>query len=120
MPRRMTLPKKKEDIEKIVEEVQSSHAHEHDHHHHHHHHHAELDELLTVLELLLDSVNANVDALSSRVSRNSLEIARIYKILGHIVAYLAATSEEQKRQHLEAAIAELGVRKTIASASSPN
>ena len=123
MPRkkkRMDLPKTKKDLEKIVEEVQASHAHEHEHHHHHHHHHAEIDELLTVLELLLDSLNANVDALSSRVSRNSMEIARIYKILGHIVAYLASTSEDQRRKHLESAIRELGVITAVATVPSSN
>jgi len=98
---RMTLPKKKDDIEKIVREVEESHAHDH-HHHHHHHHHGELDELLAVLELLIDSMKASIDTLDARVSRNSYEIARLYKILGHLVAYLARG--EDARKHLEEAI----------------
>ncbi|MCE4624671.1 MAG: hypothetical protein F7C35_02245 [Desulfurococcales archaeon] len=101
--KRMTLPKKKEDIEKIVDEIHSEEAHAHEHHHHHHHH-AEIDELLTVLELLIDSLNANIETLNSRVSRNSYEIARLYKILGHIVGYLASDSAEDKRRHLESAL----------------
>jgi len=99
--RRMTLPKKKDDIEKIVEEVQSREIEEH-HHHHHHHHHAESDELLAVLELLVDSLNANIEILNSRVQRNTYEIARIYKVLGHILAYLAGG--ENARKHLEEAM----------------
>lgn len=106
--KRLTLPKKKDDIQKIVEEVEETHAHEH--HHHHHHHHGEVDELLAVLELLVDSLNANINTLSSRVSRNSYEIARIYKILGHLVAYLASEGEERV-EHLRSAIRLLAPQK---------
>jgi len=106
--KRMTLPKKKEDIEKIVEEVQSSHAHEE---HHHHHHHGEVDELLAVLELLIDSLNANIETLNSRVSRNSYEIAKIYKILGYIVAYLASKNSDEAKQYLKEALNLLSTRK---------
>ncbi|MCE4627937.1 MAG: hypothetical protein F7C34_02145 [Desulfurococcales archaeon] len=105
--KRLTLPKKKDDIQKIVEEVEETHAHEH---HHHHHHHGEVDELLAVLELLIDSLNANINTLSSRVSRNSYEIARIYKILGHLVAYLASEGEERV-EHLRSALRLLSPQK---------
>ncbi len=100
--RRMSLPKKKEDIEKIVEEINEAHGH--DHHHHHHHHHGEIDELLTVFELLIDSMNAQIETLNSRVSRNSLEIARLYKIIGHLLAYIASDEDDEKRLHLERAL----------------
>jgi chromosome segregation ATPase len=113
---RMTLPKKKEDLEKIVEEVQQAEAHDH-HHHHHHHHAGEIDELLTVLELLVDSLNAQIETLQSRVSRNSYEIARLYKILGHILSYLVASDEKEKLMHLEEALSLLSPRKSLKETS---
>ncbi len=96
----MTLPKKADDLQKIVEEVEESHPHDH---HHHHHHHGEIDELLLVLELLVDSINANVNTLSSRVTQNSYEIARLYKILAYLVKALASDSDEEKEKHLQEA-----------------
>ncbi|MCE4608983.1 MAG: hypothetical protein F7C36_01200 [Desulfurococcales archaeon] len=100
--KRMTLPKKAEDIHQIVQEVEESHAH--DHHHHHHHHAGDLDELLLVLELLIDSINANVNNLSSRVTQNSYEIARLYKILSYLVKAIATEDPAEKKQILEKAI----------------
>ena len=101
--KRMTLPKKAEDIHQIVQEVEESHAHDH-HHHHHHHHAGDLDELLLVLELLIDSINANVNNLSSRVTQNSYEIARLYKILSYLVKAIATEDPAEKKQILEKAI----------------
>ncbi len=99
--KRMTLPKKAEDIHQIVQEVEESHAHDH---HHHHHHAGDLDELLLVLELLIDSINANVNNLSSRVTQNSYEIARLYKILSYLVKAIATEDPIEKKQFLEKTI----------------
>lgn len=97
---RMTLPKSRSDLEKITEEVQQMHEEEH---HHHHHHHGEIDEALLVIELLLDSLNATVNTLQTRVKQNGLEIARIYKILSYIIEALASENEEKKLEALRKA-----------------
>jgi hypothetical protein len=94
--KRMTLPKKKEDLEKIVEEVSESHAHEH-------HHHAvggEIDEILEVYEIFIDSLRANVSALEAQVRSQRLEIARLYKILSKIVEACFSEDEEAKKKAL--------------------
>ncbi|MEB3860715.1 MAG: hypothetical protein GSR84_00665 [Desulfurococcales archaeon] len=107
MPRkRMTLPKKKEDLEKIVEEVEETHHHEHEHHHHHHH--GDLEDTVTVLELLVDSLGANVRNLDARTTRLAEEVARIYRVLAWVVEALAAEGEEERRRALERALEEVG------------
>ena len=105
--KRMTLPKKKKDLEKVMKEVEERTAHEHEHHHHHHHG-GELEELLVVLELLVDSLNASIETLKSRVSKNTMDIARLYKVVGLLVLALAAKSEEEKERHLKEALRVLG------------
>ncbi len=113
---RMTMPKKKEDIEKVVEEVAERHGHEHEHHHHHH---GDLDELLTVIELLLDSTNATVKVLDSKVKHQAREIATIYKVLAKVVeACLTSESEEDRREKLLEALETLGVTVTTATTKS--
>ncbi len=106
---RMTLPKKREDLDKVVSEVAERHAHEHHgHEHHHHHHHGDLDELLTVMELLLDSINANVKVLETNAKLHAREISRLYKILALLVrACLVAETDEEKARILEEALEEL-------------
>lgn len=105
---RMTLPKKREDLDKVVNEVAERHAHEHHGHEHHHHHHGDLDELLTVMELLLDSINANVKVLETNSKLHAREISRIYKVLALLVrACLVAEDEEEKARVLQEALEEL-------------
>ncbi|MEB2836635.1 MAG: hypothetical protein GSR80_001806 [Desulfurococcales archaeon] len=96
--KRMTLPKKREDLEKIVEEISETHPHEH------HHHAAEgLDEILEVYEIFIDSLRANVSSLEAQVKSQRLEIARLYRILSKIVeACFSEDEEEKKRALLEA------------------
>lgn len=104
--KRMTLPKKREDIEKVVEEVSERHSHEHEHEHHHHH--GDLDELLTVIELLLDSTNATVKTLDSKVKQQANEIATIYRVLAKLVEACMSSDDELKRERLQEAIGILG------------
>ena len=99
----MTLPKKKEDLEKIVDEVMETHAHEHEHHHHHHHG-GELEDLLTVFELLIDSLNANVKNLESQGSMQAAEIVRLYKILAKVVEACFSEDSERKAKALSEAL----------------
>jgi len=93
--KRMTLPKKKEDLEKIVEEVSESHAHEH-----HHHVASEIDEILEVYEIFIDSLRANVSALEAQVRSQRLEIARLYKVLSKIIEACFNNDEDAKRRAL--------------------
>jgi len=103
--KRMTLPKKREDLDKIVREVSETHAHDHGHEHHHHHHGGEFDELITVMELLIDSLNANMKVIQSDVKMQAREIANIYRVLAALVrACFAARDEEEKRKYLEEAL----------------
>jgi G3E family GTPase len=99
----MTLPKKREDLEKIMDEVMETHEH-HEHHHHHHHHEEGVEELLTVFELLIDSLNANVKNLESQVQMQAAEIVRLYKVLAKIVEACFSSDETTKRRALEEAL----------------
>ncbi|MFP3171713.1 MAG: hypothetical protein RXQ79_01540 [Acidilobus sp.] len=83
--RRMELPKKREDLEKISEEVESKEHLEEEEYHEHHHHEEDLEDVVSVLELLVDSLNANYKELESMVSVHSDEIIRIYRVLAKIV-----------------------------------
>jgi len=107
--RRMTLPKKKDDLEKVVKEVQESHAHDHGHghEHHHHHHHVEIDELLYALDLQLEAMNQRIRVLEDRVRRQQLEIATIYRVLARLVEAIVAGDEEAKKEALARALAAL-------------
>ncbi len=105
--KRMTLPKKREDLEKIVEEVSETHPHEH-----HHHHAAEgLDEILEVYEIFIDSLRANVSSLEAQVKSQRLEIARLYRILSKIVEACFSEDEEERRKALLEAEAVLAAAK---------
>jgi len=103
----MSFPKKREDVEKVVEEVESRHRHEE---HHHHHHHEGFEEIVANLELLVESLNARLSSLESRVSSQGLEVARLYKVLSHLVEALMASSEEEKREALIKALKTLETR----------
>jgi len=95
----MELPKKKEDLEKIVEEVE-----EREHEHYHEHVHEEIEDVVSVLELLVDSLNANYKSLESTVKVHSDEIVRLYKVLAKIVEACGASSEEEKVKALREAL----------------
>ncbi|MEB3757538.1 MAG: hypothetical protein GSR76_01620, partial [Desulfurococcales archaeon] len=62
--KRMTLPKKQQDIEKVVQEIEEREGGEH---HHHHHSHGDLDEIIAIVELLIDSLNVKMKELEDRV-----------------------------------------------------
>jgi glutamate/tyrosine decarboxylase-like PLP-dependent enzyme len=103
--RRMELPKKKEDLEKIVEEVEErEHEQYHEHEHVHEHVHEEIEDVVSVLELLVDSLNANYKSLESTVKVHSDEIVRLYKVLAKVVEACGASSEEEKVKALREAL----------------
>ncbi|MEB3759200.1 MAG: hypothetical protein GSR87_05025 [Desulfurococcales archaeon] len=93
--KRMTLPKKQQDIEKVVQEIEEREGGEH---HHHHHSHGDLDEIIAIVELLIDSLNVKMKELEDRVRLQSNEITRLYRVLALILRYLATDSESEKRE----------------------
>jgi len=101
---RMTLPKKKEDLEKVIEEVEETHPE------HHHHHEEDIEEFLAAFEYLLDSLNANVKVLESTVKGHTMEIARIYKVLAKIVEACFTDDLERKKKALLEALSILEVK----------
>ena len=100
------MPKKREDIDRIVHEVESSHEHHHAHEHGHQHH-GDLDEALSVVELLLDSLSVQVKQLESNSKRQARDLARLYRVVAYIVEALASKSEEDRIKALRKALGEL-------------
>mgnify|MGYP001770650267 FL=1 len=108
--KRMELPKKREDLEKIVEEVEArEHEHYHEHYHEHEHVHEEIEDVVSVLELLVDSLNANYKSLESTVKAHSDEIIRLYKVLAKVVQACGSNDEEERRKALSEAVAILSL-----------
>ncbi len=101
------MPKKREDIDKIVHEVESTHEAGHEHGHEHHHHHGEVDEALSVMELLLDSLSVQVKQLEANSMRQARDLARLYRVVAYIVEALASQSDEERARALKKAIQEL-------------
>ena len=107
MPRkRMTMPKKREDLERIVEEVESHHRHEHEHEHHHHHH-GDLEDAIAALEVIVDSLTAQSKVLESEIKRQGVALATLYRVTAWLVEALTASSEEDKTRALKLALEEL-------------
>ncbi|MCE4615340.1 MAG: hypothetical protein F7B60_07430 [Desulfurococcales archaeon] len=90
--KRMTLPKKQQDIEKVVKEIEERERHEH-----HHHAHGELDEIIAIVELLIDSLNVKMKDVEDKLRLQGNEITRIYRILSILVKYFALDDEESKK-----------------------
>jgi len=95
--KRMTLPKKREDIERVVKEVEEHHPPSHHEHHHHHHEAGGLEDVLTAFEYILDSMNANLNNLEDAVNRLTIEVSTLYKVLSKVVRALS-TEDPQRRQ----------------------
>ena len=98
---RMTLPKKEEDLQKVVEEVMETH-HEHGHEHeHHHHHHAEgLDEILHTIDVLMDTMNSRIADLEEKSEKLREEVVTLYKLFAAVVRALAAESDAERKTAL--------------------
>ncbi len=105
MPRkRMTMPKRREDINKIVEEVEAQHHHEHEHHHHHHHEHSDLEDAIAAMELLIDSLSAKVKGLEAGVKRQGVALAALYRVVAYLVEAVSAESREERERALRKAL----------------
>ncbi|MCE4605904.1 MAG: hypothetical protein F7B59_01035 [Desulfurococcales archaeon] len=97
--KRMTLPKKQKDIERVVQEIEEREGGEH----HHHHDHGELDEIIAIVELLIDSLNVKMKEVEDKVRLQGNEITRIYKILSILIRYLALDDEEARKELIKEA-----------------
>lgn len=102
---RMTMPKKEEDIEKVMEEVMESHPDMmEDHHHHHHHHHHHDDELIIVLNSIVDGMNhfnTHLKSLDERVAQLEKGLTFMARINAIVYKALLQDSPSAKRKALE-------------------
>jgi ribosomal protein S6 len=94
--KRMTLPKKQQDIEKVVQEIEERGGEDH-----HHHSHGDLDEIIAIVELLIDSLNVKMKELEDKVKLQSNEITRLYRVLALILRYMATDDESEKKEIIE-------------------
>lgn len=99
---RMTLPKKEDDLQKVVEEVAEA---QHDYEHHHHHHGVEgIEEILHTVDVLMDTMNTRISDLEEKTGKLRSEVENLYRLFAALVEALAAGNEEQKRKALERAM----------------
>jgi ABC-type Zn uptake system ZnuABC Zn-binding protein ZnuA len=102
------MPKKREDLDKIVEEVESEHHHSHGHEHeHHHHHHGDLEDAVAALEVIVDSLTAQSKSLEAEIRKQGTALAVLYRVTAWIVEALASESEEDRVRALKMALEEL-------------
>jgi hypothetical protein len=98
---RMTLPKKEEDLQKVVEEVEEIHGHEH----HHHHHEVEgLDEILHTIDVLMDTMNTRLSDLEEKVDKLREEVVNLYKLFGLLAEAIMIDNVEQRKQVIAKAV----------------
>ncbi len=99
------MPKRRDDIERIMREVESEH-HQHEEHHHHHHH-SDLGDVIAALEVMIDSLAAQSKSFERELRKQGLAIAALYRVVAWLVEALAADSDEDKRKYLIKALDEL-------------
>ena len=95
---RMTLPKKEEDIQKVVEEVSELHNH------HHHHGVDGFDEILHTIDVLMDTMNTRLSDLEEKIDKLREEVINLYKLFGLIVEAIMVEDASQRKQVLTKAI----------------
>jgi chromosome segregation ATPase len=101
---RMTMPKKQEDLEKVVEEVMEIHpemAHEHEHEHMHVH---GLEDVLSAVEVIIDSFNTRLRGLEKRVEDLASEVATLYMLNAKLFEVILSSNSERRKQALREAI----------------
>ena len=100
---RMTMPKKEEDIEKVMEEVMETHPEMAEEHHHHHHHHHHDDELIIVLNSLVDGMNhfnAHLKQIEEKVTQLEKALTFMAKMNAIVYKALLAENPAYKREAL--------------------
>ncbi len=111
---RMTLPKKEDDIQRVVEEVQErlhEHHHEHGHEHEHeHHHHLDVDEFIAAVEVVLDSLNTRLRQVEDQLSRLARDVKDLYILNAKLYEAYLSEDPEKKRRALEDAAELLKVK----------
>ena len=109
---RMTMPKKQEDLEKVVEEVMEIHpemAHEHEHEHMHVH---GLEDILSAVEVIIDSFNTRLRELERRMEELASEVATLYMLNAKLFEVILTGDPERRQQALKDAISILEKQKT--------
>ena len=94
---RMTLPKKEEDLQKVVEEVMETHP---DMHHHEHEHVHELDDILHTIDVLMDAMNTRLIELEEKANTLYHEVLDLYRLFAIVVKALASETLEERRKIL--------------------
>ncbi len=108
---RMTMPKKQEDLEKVVEEVMEIHpemAHEHEHEHMHVH---GLEDVLAAVEVIIDSFNTRLREVEKRVEDLASEVATLYMLNAKLFETILSSDPERRKRALKEAIEMLEKRK---------
>ena len=108
----MTLPKKEEDLQKVVEEVMETHP---DMHHHEHEHVHELDDILHTIDVLMDAMNTRLTELEEKTNTLYHEVLDLYKLFAIVVKAAVAETAEEKRKVLEEANAFLSEKLKLIS-----
>lgn len=97
---RMTMPKKQEDLEKVVEEVMEIHpemAHEHEHVH-------GLEDVLSAVEVIIDSFNTRLREVERRMEDLAAEVATLYNLNAKLFEVILTSDPERRKQALREAI----------------
>ena len=95
---RMTLPKKEEDLQKVVEEVMET---QHEHHHHHHHAVEGIDEILHTIDVLMDTMNTRVVDVEERTEILHKEVITLYKLFSLLTEAIAIEDRKKRNKILE-------------------
>lgn len=95
---RITLPKREEDIEKIMNEVLERHP-EMAHEHHHREH--DVQDLVNTIEVLFDVAHTRLSYVENDVKLLAKHTALLYKLVLLLAKGLVAEDREEKRKTLE-------------------
>ena len=97
---RMTLPKRKEDIEKVVSEVME-HRPEIVRNHHHKH---DIHDLMCTIDVLFDVAHTRLSYVESDVKLLAKHVALIYKLLLLLAKGVVLEDREEREEVIEEAV----------------
>lgn len=98
---RITLPKRKEDIEKIVNEVMERHPEmTHDHHHHEH----DIHDLMHTIDVLFDVAHTRLSYVESDIRLLAKHTALLYRLLLLLAKGLILEDHKERKRIIEEAI----------------
>ncbi len=102
---RMTLPKKQEDIQNIVEEISATHTHTD---HHHHHHAGEANEIMKVIDIFISAMDTRMTELEEKIDILRKEMIKLYQLFSILVKSMSAKNEDDKISLLKKAVELVG------------